>query len=213
MNPTNPNTSRAIEIWKRFVGMFGADSVLRKFGDEPPLEWVVMIQKLRDFEVDRGLRRLVYGGKPHVPTLPEFVKLCRTIGVAEDVDDGPKPAALPNPEAWKGDHWDVEANHHLRAHLMRRMQAKPRCYGRPASYLAMQGSTRETSPNADASPEFIRAVHILRDYKKAWARDMREGNVDPSTGEVTPPSLADQKAAWEDCMQRAEAAIAQQVAA
>lgn len=193
--------------------MFGADSVLRKFGDEPPLEWVAMIQKLRDFEVDRGLRRLVYGGKGHVPTLPEFVKLCRTIGVAEDVDEGPKPTALPNPEAWNGDQWDITANYHLMAYLMRQMQANPQRYGRPASYLAMRNTTREQSPNADASPEFIRAVHILHDYKKAWARDMREGNVDPSTGEIKPPTLAEQKSAWEDCMQRAEAAIAEKVAA
>src|SRR5581483_9576020 len=106
-----PNTqpSRASEIWKRFAGMFGADALERKFGKTPPPEWHVMLSRLKDFEVDRGVRRLAYSGKNHVPSLPEFTKLCRM--VADDtVDEGPQRLALPNPDTFQGDGWDISGN-------------------------------------------------------------------------------------------------------
>lgn len=211
MNLTNKPSSRATEIWKRFVGMFGGDAVDRKFGKAPPPEWEAVVSMLMDFEIDRGMRRIIFSGKGHVPTLPEFVKFCRTIG-GDDFDEGPRLAALPNPDGFKGDEWDMAAGRHLLAYITRVMPQNPQRYGRPASYLAMKGD-RKKSQNADASPQFIRAVGILVQFKNAWARDMREGNLDPETGEVTPPNAQSQKDSWEDCMQRAEAAIAQKVAA
>ena len=107
------------------------------------------------------------------------------------------------------DRWDIAANRHLLAYLMRRMAENPHAYGRPASYLAMRVIARRENQNADASPEFVRAVETLVAYKRAWAQDMREW-VDPETGEVGRPSVDAQKAAWEDCMARAEADIATQ---
>lgn len=211
----NRNTSRAPEVWARFVGIFGGDAVRRKFGDTPPAEWVAMLDKLQGFELDRGMRRLVYSGRAHVPTLPEFLKLCRTIGGDENLDE-PQAPALPAPDAWKGDEWDEIASQHLLAYLMREMLAKPGKYGKPATYMvlrAMDAKDFKRNPNANASPEFIRAVGILVSYKHAWARDMREGNVNLETGEIERPSLKSQKAAWEDCMDRAESAIAQKAAA
>lgn len=110
-------------------------------------------------------------------------------------------------EAWKGDGWDIQANLHLLAYIRRVMAENPKRYGRPASYLAMRNTTREQSPNADASPEFIRAVKILVTAKNLWARDMREAEAEG----VTP---ADGGKAWfEEGMQRAETAIKEPVAA
>lgn len=187
MTQTNKPTSRATEIWKRFVGMFGGDAVERKFGKAPPPEWEAVVSMLKDFEIDRGMRRLVYSGKGHVPTLPEFVKLCRTIG-NDDFDEGPpKLAALPNPDDAKYDQWDIAANRHL------------------FNFVMLQGSKRRYF---DATQ-----TRILVGFKNAWARDMREGNLDPETGEIKQPGPKEQQEAFEDCIARAEEAMAQKVAA
>lgn len=184
MNPKTSPPSRTGELWKRFAGLFGADAVERKFGPTPPSEWIAMVERMREFELERGLRRLVYGGKGHVPTLPEFVKLCRSVG-GEEFDE-PKPiTALPAPDS-RFDEWDMAGNKHL------------------WNYIFAQMKTRKFDE---------RETRILVGFKNAWARDMREGNLDPETGELRPPSIAEQKGAWTDCMERAEAAIAQKAAA
>jgi len=198
---------KAQVIWQRLCGCFGADAVERKFGPTAPPEWVAMISRLKDHEIERGVRRLLNSGAATVPSLPAFVKLCRAIG--DDADDTPRPLALPKPDNWQGDKWDIAASRHLLAHIMREIRANPRKYGRPASYVAMRTMSREQFPNADASPEFIAAVQTLVGFKNAWAQDMREW-LDPETGEIGRPPVDVQQAAWADCMQRAEAAIAKQ---
>lgn len=53
------------------------------------------------------------------------------------------------------------------------------------------------------------ATQILVAHKNAWVRDMVDGKgVDQRTGEVLWYSIAEQRAAWDDCMRRAEAEIA-----
>jgi hypothetical protein len=108
----NPNThdSPATEVWRRFAGMFGRDAVARKFGETIPDEWHAMLSRLNEFQVQRGIRMLAYSGKGHVPSLPEFVKLCRDAEHDREVTDQP---ALPNPDGWKGDEWAAAANIHL----------------------------------------------------------------------------------------------------
>src|SRR3954468_12717023 len=76
MNQTSQQ-SAATEVWRRLIGMFGADAVERKFGREIPAEWTAMCSRLNEFQIHRGIRQLAYSGKAHVPSLPEFVKLCR----------------------------------------------------------------------------------------------------------------------------------------
>lgn len=208
-NPNPTPKQKAQAIWQRLCGCFGADAVERKFGPTPPPEWVAMIGRLKDHELERGMRRLVYSGAAAPPSLPQFVRLCRTVGDAPDVDDGPRVPALPTkPADWQGDRWDIAANRHLLAYIVRRMTANPHAYGRPASYLAMRATTSRENPHADA-PEFVRAVEILVAYTRAWAQDMREW-ADPQTGQIGRPPVAAQQAAWEDCMARAEADIATQ---
>jgi len=203
-NPTPKQKAQA--IWQRLCGSFGADAVERRFGPTPPPEWVAMIGRLKDHELERGMRRLMYSGAAAPPSLPQFVRLCRTVGDAPDVDEGPRVPALPRPADWQGDQWDVAANRHLVAHLLRELRANPHKYGQPASYLAMRATTRRENPHADASPEFMRAVETLVAYTRAWAQDMRE--MAAESGGVVPVDL--QRAAWEDCMARAEADIATQ---
>lgn len=180
MNPKNPAQSRTGEVWKRLIGCFGGDAVERKYGKTIPEEWEAMISRLKDFEIDRGLRRMMYSGRDIVPSLPAFVRLCRSIG-NDEFDDGPKPVALPNPDDGKFDRWEIAGNRHLWNFFFSQMRARK----------FSEGETR-----------------IFVEFKNAWARDMREGNLDPETGEVSSPIPKDQREAWEDCMQRAEAEIA-----
>jgi hypothetical protein len=179
------NESRIGEVWGRLIGCFGGDAVERKYGKTVPPEWIAMISRLSDPQVDRGLRRLIYGGKAHVPTLPEFVKLCRAVGGEEFDEPTSTVTALPAPDD-RFDEWDMAGNRHL------------------WNCIFAQMKTRKFSETE---------TRILVGFKNAWARDMREGNLDAATGEIKPPTIDEQKAAWADCMQRAEQAIAQKVAA
>lgn len=62
--------------------MYG-NRLTRDFGDSVPDPWRSAIKTLSDSEVQRGLRRLTAGGSGSTPTLPQFVKACRTSGDAE----------------------------------------------------------------------------------------------------------------------------------
>lgn len=92
--------------------------------------------------------------------------------------------------------WDIAANMHLLAYVRHK-----RVPGRPASYLGMKRTTREESPNADASPEFIANVRLLVDAKNAWASDMRD--LAPRDEDGVPAEL--QRKIWDDYITRAEA--------
>lgn len=206
MNPNEqqPLQSRASEVWRRMVGMFGGDAVERKFGPKPPPEWVAMLTRLNDQQIDRGIRRLAYSGKPHVPTLPEFTKLCRAVG-GDEIDEGDRPQrALPKPEAVDWNPWDVAANRHLLGHIIARLKEKSQVYGRPASYKLLTAPIEDLRKIGidekllDASGEFVINVRKLVAAKNAWAADMK----DLDHGDGVPD--ATQKAVWNDYISRAE---------
>lgn len=106
-------------MWARLLGLFG-DSLLRKYGDAPPPEWESSIGELNDYQLARGMRRLKYSGKPHAPSLPEFMKLCRTIGHADDIpDERPRPVFPQLAHDSSLDKWDVAANFRLLSYVLR----------------------------------------------------------------------------------------------
>lgn len=74
--------------------MFGS-RFTRDYGDSAPDTWRRTIESLKDFELARGLRRLLQQGSGSPPTLPQFVKACR----ASDPDDVVRPTStyLPPP--------------------------------------------------------------------------------------------------------------------
>jgi hypothetical protein len=199
-NRVEQTAERATAIWDRLLGCFG-DRLIRKFGKTPPAEWIAAVGFLNQAQLERGLRRLLFGGKSEPPSLPEFMRICRAIG-SDDFDEGrPTMPALAGPDTWLGDAWDAAANKYLMGHLATQMQHDSRKYGRPASAKSMQ-TRREDSPNGDASPEFVANVGRLRQAKALWAADMRDMATD---GEV-PVEI--QKAVWKDYIGRAEADIA-----
>lgn len=125
-----------------------------------------------------------------------------------------RAAAMPQPqphETWKGDKWDIAANHHLFAHILRNVLRNGTHYGP----LSQTWYPMTPNPDSIVTPEVRHTVGILLRYKHAWAEDMRaleqsgQYGVDPRTGERLPPPLEVQKAAWKDCIvDRAEAEIA-----
>lgn len=197
-----PNTqpSRAAEVFRRLIGMFGRDSVARKYGEGIPDEWHAMMLRLNEHQVQRGVRMLAYSGKSHVPSLPEFVKLCRDAEHDRELSDRP---ALPNPAAAVGDNWTHSANLHLLGYITREVSAKPQRYGHGPSYEAMTDRARVNDKILDASPEFVACVQVLVSYKNGWAQDMRDESAEAS------PTIERQQAYWAECMARAEAQITQ----
>lgn len=188
------NNSRASEVWRRFAGLFGGDAIMRKFGKDIPPEWTSVLSKLKDFELDRGMRRLVHSGRDGVPSLPAFVKLCRTVQ-DDAVEEGPRPIALPNPDKWEGDKWDIASNQRLMSYLMRKIVERTNVFGPPNS------------------PEMKRITDIFVGYKKRWAALMRDWDVNRETGEVIDPPMEDQNASWAGLIESAEEEIAKREAA
>lgn len=190
--------------------MFGADALERKFGKTPPPEWQVMLSRLKDYEIDRGVRRLAYSGKPHVPSLPEFTRLCRMLA-DDSVDEGPQKIALPSPSAFAGDLWDSTSNLRLLKHITTVVAAKSDALGAVPAMQFEYRDGKRIGLNSVPSTQQRQCTEILVGYKKAWAQDMRE-HVDSETGEIGHPTLAEQDRTWNDVMARAMAEIAQVIA-
>lgn len=173
------------------MGFYG-DGLLRKFDAAPPPEWIEAVGMLKDSEITRGLRRIMFGaGAKGVPSLPEFVRICRLIG-DDAPDEGPSQlVALPSVDAGKYDYWDAKANSRFLRYVGHRLIDHPRAWGK--------GGSRQ---QADAT-------RIAVGYKKAWAQDMRDADqVDAGSGEIVRLAEAEQDRLWADCMKRAEADIA-----
>jgi hypothetical protein len=182
----------ATEVWRRFAGMFGADAVARKYGAEIPPEWHAMLSRLNEHQVARGVRMLAYSGKGHVPSLPEFVKLCRDAEHDREVNDRP---ALPAPDAVAGDLWDSAANQHLLGYVTRQSKAG-------VHYCSDQmrlGNIAAAQPDQETRE----LTAPLVKWKHEWANDCREF-VDPTTGEIGKPPIETQKQWWGEYMLRAE---------
>jgi hypothetical protein len=168
--------------------MFGGDAVERKFGLTPPPEWIAMIARLSDFQIQQGIRRLAYSGKAHVPTLPEFARMCREIG--GEYEEGPKRPALPAPKPLQYDGWAMVANIRFWKYITHRLTEAPRAWG-PAGSVQQQEATQ-----------------VAVRYKNAWAQDMREsGESAPETGEIIFPDHSSQGRSFAECMRRAEVEI------
>ncbi len=114
------------------------------------------------------------------------------------------PPPPDNQPKWAGDVWEQVANQQLRRHIHTRIAGDSNCYGRGAT---MRGMKASTDPNADASPEFVRAVNTLVAYKNRWAQLIRE-----AAGPEGVPAK-DQRDMWDNCMRMAEQQIAEERAA
>jgi hypothetical protein len=164
--------SRADQLWRHLSGLFGAEALKRKFGTRPPAEWDGALRSLSDAQIANGVDRLLNSGSEHIPSLPQFLALCRQ---AREFEDRSGYERLP---AKRYDKWDMAGNRHLLAYVLKAGFTEKRRFD--------EAKTR-----------------TLVAYKNAWVEDMRSAE----TGEEGMPVEA-QKAAWEDCMQRAAVAMA-----
>lgn len=189
-------------IWDRLLGCFG-DALLRKFGKTPPAEWVGGINMLNDAQLERGLRRLVFGGKGHPPSLPEFVRVCRAIGNDEFEEGRDELPKLTHEDSFKGDAWDMVGNRYLMGHIAKLMKNDPKCLGRTASAKLIQAPLKDLQELGvdlhylDASGEFVENIKLLVTAKNSWAADMRDIAVN---GQVP---VNDQQTIWRDYMKNA----------
>jgi hypothetical protein len=167
----------ATQVWRSLVGLFGADSVERKYGKQIPREWDGTLRLLKQFELERGLRRLTLSGRAHVPALPEFLRLCREVGGDYPGDAPAKPAALPSRSTWMGDRWDTTANLKLLRHITGASRTRLQLYLEPAC-------------NA----------HLVA-AKNLWAADMRDLDAE---GRL--PADGDDRL-WLEAMRNADGAI------
>lgn len=151
MNRISDDSSPTAELWRRFGGMFGADALERKFGRSIPSEWRGVADRMPHVELERGVRRLVHSGRAHIPSLPEFVKLCKTIG-DDQAFGGQKyaPPLLSGPPDVT-DNWVAAANRHLMAEVYR-------------------------NPRRFASSDCDHITAVLVRWKNEWARLMREAS-------------------------------------
>jgi hypothetical protein len=175
---TDETPDRSGMLWRTLAGLFGADSLERKFGKNPPREWVGLLRTLNDFELQRGLKRLAFCGKGHVPTLPEFLRMCREVASDQYPDEQRQPLPQSHQLNSRQDaRWEREGNIHL------------------LSYVTEQSKHKIFYTEQDV-------VTPLLEAKAAWAEDMRDaemaGNLPPNNG----------KAEWAACMANAEKVIA-----
>lgn len=109
---------------------------------------------LNDYQLQQGMRRMLYSGKQTPPSLPEFIKLCRTVGHDDAIPDERPALTGPSEDGWTGDAWDQAANIHLLGYVTRALIEK-----------------RTFDP--DQTRTLVR-------YKNAWAADMREQAINGS---------------------------------
>lgn len=172
--------SRASEVWRALIGLFGGDSVMRKYGKTMPAEWPGTVGSLNPVELNRGMRRLTRSGRDQVPSVPAFLRMCRAVG--EDPDESAPAPSLPRlPSAGRvGSDWDTTANIHLLAHITRRTCRR----GAKYSYEETQ---------------------VLVRAKNAWAADMRDQATARPDGQIP---IDFQRECWNDYIEAAEREIA-----
>lgn len=115
----------------------------------------------------------------------------------------PAPESTPKEPEWQGDDWDIAANNHLLAHILRQRQMGVH-YADPETAAMRRRANQPTEESRELTAPLVA-------YKKAWAQDCREyrEDMDPKTGEYLPPPVEVQKRWWNDCMRRAEERVNQ----
>ncbi len=159
--------NRVDSLWRRLKGMFGADALERRFGELPPPEWAAMIGRTSDAELERGLKRLAFSGAKFIPSLPEFLRMCREVG-GDYAGDAPQTTRfLPAPKELS-DRWERAANDHLLGHITR--QGDKRIYYACERTLRGEVNLKVSGP----TPQSRELTKPLLQAKTVWAEMMRD---------------------------------------
>lgn len=73
--------------------MFGS-KFSSNYGDKPSQMWAMSINGFKDYEIQRGLRKLLHKGSGTPPTLPQFIAACK---YSEEEDAAPNPSTVALP--------------------------------------------------------------------------------------------------------------------
>jgi hypothetical protein len=155
------NETRIDAVWRHMGQMFGVDVLVRKFGEVPPEDWQRLVNRLSDYELQKGMRRLANSGRTFPPSLPEFLKMAHEVGGDYPGDEryNPKQIAAPTNNM---DGWDAMAGLKL------------------LGYIARRAGKREYFDGETTQP--------LVDAKNLWAEEMREhqrnGTMPPDNGKA-----------------------------
>lgn len=88
MSEWSASSDKAGAVWTCLTEMFGS-RLTRDYGESVPDAWRNAINSLNDYQLARGLRRVLARGSASAPTLPQFAKACRD--VSSDDDERPAP--------------------------------------------------------------------------------------------------------------------------
>jgi hypothetical protein len=117
------------------------------YGESPSQMWTVTIAGFKDFEIERGLRKLLFKGSGTPPTLPQFVAACKYSEDDEPISapvDAPKIASQFNEPVW--------------------------CHGQKCFLIFLWKSTRKYSE--DEMKKLIDIKNrLVNDYKRILAED------------------------------------------
>ena len=154
-------------LWEKLAELYGRETLTKRFGETPPPVWQEVIGNMPDYKLQRGMRRLLRGAAPTLPSLPMFVKLCEDMSSDYDVGPGPDPDApkLPSREWSK---WEIEGNHKLLAHV------------RNMGKSAHPDSSMDFHGRVIPGPLGTRITKRLVAAKNAWVQDMAV--LDPGNG-------------------------------
>jgi hypothetical protein len=152
-------------VWGCLGGLFGLDSVRRKFGPLPPPEWDSALHVLSDMQVQHGLSTLLKSGKTYVPTLPEFIGHCRSarefvnpVSPAQQIEDN------------RFDKWDIAGNQHFLAEVLRRMHwQKPFTAAETIVYVRWKNAWAR-----DCREEEVGDKGVSIEKQKLWWADVME---------------------------------------
>jgi hypothetical protein len=134
--------------------MYGADALIRKYGDRPPEEWSRVVNAMRRPEFERGLRRLLHSGKAMIPTLPEFLRLAREVG---GENDPAQPLLLTPPLQPPPDQLVVDSNRRLLDVIFR-------------------SAYRWGPRRGDRAGRHEEDVAVLNRWRREWVRMMRDAS-------------------------------------
>lgn len=143
---------------------------------------------LNDYQLGQGMRRLVFSGKPHPPTLPEFMKLCRTVGHDDSIPDQPPVPSVPALTADdQYDEWAKAANLHLLGVVTRAVRDR-RKFDEPQTrilvrYKNLWSDQMRLSATSEGVP--------VPEQQEVWAECMKraEAEISAAMPRHPPPSV------------------------
>jgi hypothetical protein len=150
--------SRAEQLWRHLCGLFGVDSVKRRFGLQAPAEWTGALSSLTDAQLRNGVDKLTKSGAEHVPSLPQFLAMCHQ---AREYEDNATLPRITGPHFSK---WEIEANRHLLNYVLK-CAGRKRYFDEPETRILLEHKRAWVE---DCEADDIGAGVPVEQQRRAW---------------------------------------------